>query len=473
MNEIIEETTDKWDNVESMETTHEDPNPDSEVLYTMNIDSQEVNIMVDKETIEKRDVATEPPIENIAVEINVEDTVGNIEIGIKTHTEQSTDPLDTGKIDTTDVHTKKPTELEQPATDKSIEIPTMVNLEVHIEKPVENTETQSEKLAMESIEKPTEVHSKKHEEKKVQTETVPPTIAEKPKPLLVEMQTQTDLPKVNINKEVTHTGGLQIVKAVGQSSGSSLTEFKLTNIIEVLLDSIKKITEFNAHSYKTIDDTIPILKLIAPKCNVENKDSLSQLDALSKYITDNLLTIEQINKETFSEKMNKEKEKFFEESINRCKEHIDTLLPALGKTIMEFKELYRDTCKTDLLTVDIDKEISKVQKEINDIADNIIGSSESILVIEQEIARFEEKIEKLEKEKERIKYMAKELKCRLGMKLDILISLRKEISEALVPGLKTPEHKMHILTCTIQMIEATLKDSERFTNSLNFALADL
>lgn len=85
---------------------------------------------------------------------------------------------------------------------------------------------------------------------------------------------------------------------------------------------------------------------------------------------------------------------------------------------MEFKELYRDTCKTDLLTVDID---------------NIIGSSEPISIIEQEIAGFEEKIEKLEKEKERIKYMAKELKCRLGMKLDILISLRKEISEALVP----------------------------------------
>lgn len=195
----------------------------------------------------------------------------------------------------------------------------MVSLEVHIEKPVENTEKQSEKPAMESTEKPTKVHSERHEEKKVQTETVPPTTAEKPKPLLVEMQTQTDLPKVNINKEVTHTGRLQIVKVVGQSSGSSLTEFRLTNITEVLLDSIKKITECNAQAYKAIDDTIPILKLIAPKCNVENKDSLSELDALSKYITNNLLTIEQINKETFSEKMNKEKEKFFEESINRCK----------------------------------------------------------------------------------------------------------------------------------------------------------
>lgn len=35
-------------NIESMETTHEDTNPNSEVLYTMNIDTQEVNIVVDR-----------------------------------------------------------------------------------------------------------------------------------------------------------------------------------------------------------------------------------------------------------------------------------------------------------------------------------------------------------------------------------------------------------------------------------------
>lgn len=171
--------------------------------------------------------------------------------------------------------------------------------------------------------------------------------------------------------------------------------------------------------------------------------------------------------------MNKEKEKLFEESINICKEHIDTLLTTLGKTIMDFKQLYRDSCKTNILTEGIDKEINRAQKEINDIVDNLIGSSEPLSVIEQEIVGFEEKIENFEKDKERLKFKAKELKCRLGLKLDILISLRKEILEALVPGLKTPEEKMHILTGTIQRIEATLKDSERFTNSLNFALADL
>lgn len=53
------------------------------------------------------------------------------------------------------------------------------------------------------------------------------------------------------------------------------------------------------------------------------------------------------------------------------------------------------------------------------------------------------------------------------------MSLRKEISKALVLGLKTPEDQMHILTGTIQRTEVELKDSERFTNSLNFVLADI
>lgn len=74
-----------------------------------------------------------------------------------------------------------------------------------------------------------------------------------------------------------------------------MIEFRPTNVTKVLLDSIKKITECNALAYKAIDDTIPILKLILPKCNMDNKDSLSQLDTLSKYITANILTVEQIN----------------------------------------------------------------------------------------------------------------------------------------------------------------------------------
>lgn len=137
---------------------------------------------------------------------------------------------------------------------------------------------------------------------------MPSTIAEKPKPLLVEMQTQTDLPEVKTSKVITTTGSMEIVKTIGQTFGSSMTEFRPTNVTEVLLDSIKKITECNAQAYKAIDDTIPILKLIAPKCILDNKDSLGQLDTLSKYITDNILTVDQINEDTFKERMNKEKE---------------------------------------------------------------------------------------------------------------------------------------------------------------------
>lgn len=116
------------------------------------------------------------------------------------------------------------------------------------------------------------------------------------------------------------------------------------------MDSIKKITECNAQAYKAIDDTIPILKLIAPKCIVNNKDSLGQLDTLSKFITDNILIVDQINEDTFKERMIKEKVKFFEEIVKENKEKMNTLLPELGEIILDFKKVYRDTCKTNILT---------------------------------------------------------------------------------------------------------------------------
>lgn len=90
------------------------------------------------------------------------------------------------------------------------------------------------------------------------------------------MQTQIDLPEVNTSL-VTSTGGTQ-------NLGSSLG-YKSTNVTEVLLDSIKKITDCSSQAYKAIDDTIPILKVIAPNYNIDNKDSLGQLDTLCKYIT--------------------------------------------------------------------------------------------------------------------------------------------------------------------------------------------
>lgn len=159
--------------------------------------------------------------------------------------------------------------------------------------------------------------------------------------------------------------------------------------------------------------------------------------------------------------------------MKKNKEKMKTLLPALGETILDFKKLYRDTYKTNILIENIDLEINKAQEEINNITDNLIGTSDSFLEIEKNIADLEEKIEKLEKDKEKIKFKAKNLKCKLGPKLDYLISLREEISKALVLRLKTPKEKMHILTNIVQRIEATLKDSKRFGDSQNFVLADL
>lgn len=203
-----------------MDIPHGDTNPDSEVLYTMNIDTQKVFIVVDKESTGKTDVATGPPA--------------------------------TGSIE--------------------------------------------EKLAVDNTEKQVEQQAPSQEQ--VHVETVPPTTSGQCKPFLREMQTQIDLPEVTTSKEITHTNGIQIV-------GSSIVEFRPTNVTKVLLDSIKKIIECSSQEYKAIDDTIPILKMIAPKCNVDNKDSLNQLDTLSKYITNNIVTVEQINEEAFKEKLEK------------------------------------------------------------------------------------------------------------------------------------------------------------------------
>lgn len=136
---------------ESMETTHEDTNPDSEVLYIMNIDTQEVNIVVDKESSEKRDVATEPPVEDTSVETNVKDTVGDIEIGSEQQTKETTD---IGKADRTSVHNDVST--EQPTTnsnEKSVETLTIDISGVSTEKSVVNIESQIEKLAVDTTEK--------------------------------------------------------------------------------------------------------------------------------------------------------------------------------------------------------------------------------------------------------------------------------------------------------------------------------
>lgn len=128
----------------------------------------------------------------------------------------------------------------------------------------------------------------------------------------------------------------------------------------------------------------------------------------------------------------------------------NALLLALCNTLKEFKTMYKDICKTNFLTVDINKKISEVQEEINKLADNFINSFEPLSVFEQKTTGFQEEILKLEREKESIKGKAKDLKWKLSPRLDYLASLRKEISEALFQGQKTPEQQMQHLTGTIQ-----------------------
>lgn len=127
----------------------------------------------------------------------------------------------------------------------------------------------------------------------------------------------------------------------------------------------------------------------------------------------------------------------------------------------------------NVLTEDLDKEINKAQEKINNITDNLIGASDSFLELEKKIAEQEEKIKKLENDKQGIKDMAKDLKCRLSPRLEYLIFLRKEISEALVPRLKTPEEQMHILTGTMQRTQEAITDNKTFNNGINLILTDI
>lgn len=125
-----------------------------------------------------------------------------------------------------------------------------------------------------------------------------------------------------------------IVKEIGQSS---IGEFRPTNIIEVLLDSIKRITDCNALAFKKIDNTLPILKMISPNCKIEHiKDYLGQLDTLSKFIDDNVLTLDKVNEDTIKERVEKEKNTFFENTIKKCTNHLDTLSSVPNSTILEY-----------------------------------------------------------------------------------------------------------------------------------------
>ncbi|XP_059073095.1 uncharacterized protein LOC131873933 [Cryptomeria japonica] len=130
VNEITKETTDQWD-----------------IFFVEKEKQEELKIPKPfKESPEKIDVATEPPAGNIGIE--------NIGIGEQQQTKESNDPPDTGKEETTNVHTdtstepptttgtKKPTEsLTVDSTEANTEKPTvdttMKSSEAQTEKPLE------------------------------------------------------------------------------------------------------------------------------------------------------------------------------------------------------------------------------------------------------------------------------------------------------------------------------------------------
>ncbi|XP_059067611.1 uncharacterized protein LOC131858396 [Cryptomeria japonica] len=190
--------------------------------------------------VEGEDVATKPPVGNIVVE--------NIVIGVEQQTEKSNEPLDTRKVETTGVLTDAST--EPPATtetQKPTKSPAVDSTEVNKEKLVVDTtikssEAQTETPSGEDTKKLVEqqLHTEKNIEKQVEqhapSQTMPSATSDKPKPLVVEMKTQTDPPEKEESKAITTTDKLQIVKIVGQTLRTSMFEFRPTSVTEVLLD---------------------------------------------------------------------------------------------------------------------------------------------------------------------------------------------------------------------------------------------
>lgn len=77
----------------TLKVSHDDTNTESKILFTMNVDTQEVNIVVDKDTTEVKDDNVDSG--NIVVKL-----VETVEVEIPTQTEQSLQtkqPLNTGK----------------------------------------------------------------------------------------------------------------------------------------------------------------------------------------------------------------------------------------------------------------------------------------------------------------------------------------------------------------------------------------
>ncbi|XP_059068534.1 uncharacterized protein LOC131859039 [Cryptomeria japonica] len=201
------------------------------------------------------------------------------------------------------------------------------------------------------------------------------------------------------------------------SKAESKDDSKVENKVETQSEQKEEIVD-----KEKVNDGSKIAE-IASTCKVDDiVGSIGKLDTLSKFISSNIQSIDKINQETIRERVNKEKVDFFNKSIEDCTRNLDSLILALNSTILEFKELYRDVCKPHHLTTDIDDQIKQTQKEIDDIADNLIGSSKLTSILDQEMIVYEEKIENIEKEKARLRLKARELKNKLGPRLDNLLT---------------------------------------------------
>lgn len=152
------------------------------------------------------------------------------------------------------------------------------NIEIS-ESPVDTIDSQQniEKLIEEKVEVEEEVEAQtkigKGQEQSIAESTVSKVESKDDSKVENKIETQSDHKEVTVNKEEVNDGSklaevinVQTSEDDNKPTAEHLTlpststmDYRPTNVIDVLLDSIKKITKCNALAFKAIDATLPIL----------------------------------------------------------------------------------------------------------------------------------------------------------------------------------------------------------------------
>ncbi|XP_059066665.1 uncharacterized protein LOC131857899 [Cryptomeria japonica] len=275
------------------------------------------------------------------------------------------------------------------------------------------TEKQDEKQAKEQVKEQVEVEVEHEEEKieEVNTENIDPesNILFTMNVVTQDINVIIDKSSENVEEKKTEATNIEIfeppVNTLDSQNIMETTEVKKTDTIsDATPPNIEKLEEAQAEAEekaKTKHINVDIQKKVEKPVEKEPEQSIAEPTVNKTESKDDSKIINTVDTQSDKkeEKMNKD-----EDNDGNTEEVVKIAL----------------TCKVD----------------------NIVGS----IVLDQEMVVYEEKIEKIEKEKARLRLKARELKNKLGPRLDILLTHRNGLSKATIPGGRSLEEQMHHLT---------------------------